>query len=83
MRYMFTLIARNLQLLPRGTWQPQSCPVLGDGSRGHGARGGPRAVAGPGGGSWSHGARGSPGAVLCLKMGAGAMGHVEIPELSP
>jgi hypothetical protein len=64
MRYMFTLIARNLQLLPRGTWQPQSCPVLGDGSRGPGARG-------------------SPGAVLCLKMGAGAMGHVEIPELSP
>jgi hypothetical protein len=55
--------------------------VLGDGSQGHGARGGPRAVAGPGGGSWSHESRGGPGAVLCHETGVGATGHVTVPEL--
>jgi hypothetical protein len=44
--------------------------VPGDGSRGHGARGGPRAAAGPGGGRWSYEARGGSGAALCQEMGA-------------
>jgi hypothetical protein len=38
--------------------------VPGDGSRGHGARDGPRAAAGPDGGSWSYEARGGSGADL-------------------
>jgi hypothetical protein len=51
--------------------------VLGDGSRGHGARGGHRAVTGPGGGSWSHEARGGSGAALCQEMGdAGMCAHL-------
>jgi hypothetical protein len=56
--------------------------MLGDGSRGHRARGSPGAATGPSGGSWSHGARGSLGAVLCPGTGAGATGHVAVPELS-
>jgi hypothetical protein len=48
--------------------------VPGDGSRGHGARGGPGATAGPGGGSWSYEACGGSGAVLCQEMRA--MGHM-------
>jgi hypothetical protein len=55
--------------------------VPGVGSRGHGARGSPGAATGPGGGSWSHEARGGPGAVLCQEAGAGATGHVAVPEL--
>jgi hypothetical protein len=48
--------------------------VPGDGSRGHGAHGGPGAAAGPGGGSWSHEARDGSGAALCQETGA--VGHV-------
>jgi hypothetical protein len=40
------------------------------------ARGGPRAIAGPGGGSWSHEARGGSGAALCQETGA--TGHAGI-----
>jgi hypothetical protein len=76
---LFTLIARSS--CPWGTWRFWSCSAPGDGSRGPGARGGPRAAAGPGGGSWSHEARGSPGAVLCQETGDGATGHVAVPEL--
>jgi hypothetical protein len=47
--------------------------VPGDESRGHEARGGPGAAAGPGGGSWSHEARGGSGAALC--QDTGAVGH--------
>jgi hypothetical protein len=43
--------------------------------------GGSGAIMGPGGKSWSHETCGSPGAVLCQEMGAGAMGHVAVPEL--
>jgi hypothetical protein len=52
-----------------------------DGSRGHGARGGPRAAVGPGGGSWSHEARGGPRVVLCRETGARATEHMVVPEL--
>jgi hypothetical protein len=55
--------------------------VLGDGNRGHGARDGPGAVTGPGGRSWSHEAHDGPRAVLCQETGAGATGHVTVPEL--
>jgi hypothetical protein len=55
--------------------------MLGDGSRGHRARGSPGAATGPSGGSWSHGARGSLGVVLCPGTGARATGHVAVPEL--
>jgi hypothetical protein len=48
--------------------------VPGDGSWGHGARGGAGATAGPGGGSWSYEACGDSGAVLWQEMGA--MGHM-------
>jgi hypothetical protein len=78
-RYLFTLIARSS--CPRGTWRSRSCAVPGDGSRGHGARGGPGAATGPGGGSWSHEAHGGPGAVLCQETGAEATGHVAVLEL--
>jgi hypothetical protein len=54
-------------------WQSRSCSVLGDGSQGHGACGGPRVAVGPGGGSWSHEARGGSGAALCQETGA--VGH--------
>jgi hypothetical protein len=40
------------------------------GSRGHRARGGPGAVAGPGGGSRSYEARGGSRVALCQEMGA-------------
>jgi hypothetical protein len=55
--------------------------MLGDGSRGHGTHGSPRVATSPGGGSWSHDARDGPGASLCQEMGAGATGHVAVPEL--
>jgi hypothetical protein len=47
--------------------------VPGDGSRGHGARGGPGATVDPGGGSWSHEAHGGSGAALCRETRA--VGH--------
>jgi hypothetical protein len=55
--------------------------VPGDGSQGHGARGGPRAAAGLGGGSWSHEARDGPETGLCQETRAGATGHVVVSEL--
>jgi hypothetical protein len=45
------------ELEPQGTCWSRSCPVLGDGSRGHGARDGLGAAAGLGGRRWSHEAR--------------------------
>jgi hypothetical protein len=50
--------------------------VPGDGSQGLGARGGPRAVRGPGGGSWSYEARDGFGAALCQEMGVA--GHTDM-----
>jgi hypothetical protein len=66
---------------PGGTWWSRSCLVPGDRSRGHWARGGPRATTCPSGRSWSHEARGDPGAILCQETGAGATWHVVVPEL--
>jgi hypothetical protein len=54
-------------------WQLRSCPLPGDGSRGHGTRDGPGAIAGPGGGSWNHEAHGGSGAALCQETRA--VGH--------
>jgi hypothetical protein len=51
-----------------------------DGSRGNGARGGPRAAPGLDGGSWSHEARGGSGAALSQEMGARVTRHVVAPE---
>jgi hypothetical protein len=50
--------------------------VLGDGSRGHGARGGTGAAPGPGGRSWSHEAHGSSRAALCQETGVDTMRHL-------
>jgi hypothetical protein len=58
------------ELEPQDTWQSQSYPVTGDGSRGHGARGGLGATVGTGGGSCRHEVRGGSGAALCQETGA-------------
>jgi hypothetical protein len=63
-------VLRGRSWSPGNTRRSRSLPVPGDGSRGHGARGDPGDVTGPGGRSGSYEARGGSGAALFQEMDA-------------
>jgi hypothetical protein len=78
--YLFTLIARSSY--PRGTWQPQSCPVPGGGSWSPGGTWRSQSRPALGGGSWGHRAHGGLGAAMGPGGGSWSHDARAVPELA-